>query len=119
MIFQLKTFSFSVNSCKVSDSTGEHDIYPFHSFDDGVTCVDNRINVIQTEFGPNIVFTMRTFRFVVPGTENEEQRQTVTCNLHLDPSENANQNQPARCSCYTSEECQLDPNYPFGQGREK
>ena len=109
----------SVNWCKVSDSTGDHEVYPFHSFNDGATCADNRLNVIQTDFGPDIVFTMRTFRFIISGTENKEQQQTIVCNLHLDASENQNQNQPARCTCYTSDECQLDPEYPFGEGWKK
>lgn len=47
---------------------------------------------------------------MISGTENEEQRQTVACNLHLDPSGNTNQNQPESCSCYTSEQCQ-EPGY--------
>ena len=70
----------------------------------------------QTEFGPNVVFNMRTFRFNIQGTESEIQQQTVTCNLHLDPVADVNQNPPADCSCHTEAECQLDPDYPFGRG---
>ena len=48
---------------------------------------------------------MRTFRFNSGSTRTDTQQQTVECHLHLEPTDD-NQEQGTDCSCYTIEECQ-------------
>ena len=60
---------------------------------------------MQSEFGANIEFSMRTFLFKTNGSSAEEQQQTITCNLHLDPVADVSSTEPDDCSCYTEEEC--------------
>ena len=65
-----------------------------------------RLDVVQTEFGQNIGFSMRTFRFIVPGAEAaDEQLQTISCNLHLEPAADVSTTQPIDCSCHTEADC--------------
>lgn len=65
-----------------------------------------RLDVVQTEFGQNIGFSMRTFRFIVAGADAaDEQQQTISCNLHLEPAANVATTQPTDCSCYTDADC--------------
>ena len=49
---------------------------------------------------------MRTFRFVTGETATDAQQQTISCDLHLEPSANIVQGQAVDCSCYTQQECQ-------------
>ena len=71
----------------------------------------------QTLFGKNIAFSVRTFRFT-GGQSSNDQDQIIRCELHLEPVDQVVEEQAADCSCYTSDECQLDPEFPFGEGRE-
>ena len=65
-----------------------------------------RLDVVQTEFGQNIGFSMRTFRFLVAGADAaDEQQQTISCNLHLEPAADVSTTQPSDCSCYTDDDC--------------
>ena len=48
---------------------------------------------------------MRTFRFKTGDNSNVAQQQTISCHLHLEPSENITEDQEANCSCYTEDEC--------------
>ena len=49
---------------------------------------------------------MRTFRFIVAGADAaDEQQQTISCNLHLEPAANVATTQPTDCSCYTDADC--------------
>ena len=65
-----------------------------------------RLRVVQTEFGQNIGFSMRTFRFIISGSQaTEEQQQTISCNLHLEPVANVSSTQPDDCSCHSEEAC--------------
>ena len=51
---------------------------------------------------------MRTFRFMT-GETTEEQQQTISCDLHLEASEDIQEQQAADCTCHTEQECaQLD-----------
>ena len=73
-----------LTECKVEDASGDHEVYPIHSFDDNL-CFDNgRLDVVQTQFTPNTVFTMRTFRFNIDGTDdaNSVQQQTLSWGLN-------------------------------------
>ena len=65
----------------------------------------HRLNVMQTVFGTNIEFSMRTFLFKTQGSSAEEQQQTISCNLHLDPAADASSTEPDDCSCFSAEEC--------------
>ena len=68
-----------------------------------------RLNVVQTEFGQNVSFQMRTFRFITAGSSSSEaQNQTIECNLHLDPIADVTSDQPDDCSCHTEDAC-LNP----------
>ena len=60
---------------------------------------------MQTVFGSNIEFSMRTFLFKTQGSSAEEQQQTISCNLHLDPAADVSTTEPDDCSCYSEEEC--------------
>ena len=60
---------------------------------------------MQTVFGTNIEFSMRTFLFKTQGSSAEEQQQTISCNLHLDPAADVSSAEPDDCSCYSAEEC--------------
>ena len=65
-----------------------------------------RLNVVQTEFGQNVSFEMRTFRFIIAGSsETEAQNQTIACNLHLEPVDDVSSTQPDDCSCHTEADC--------------
>ena len=60
---------------------------------------------MQTVFGANIEFSMRTFLFKTNGSSAEEQQQTISCNLHLDPAADVSSTEPDDCSCYSEDEC--------------
>ena len=61
---------------------------------------------MQTEFGQNVSFEMRTFRFIKVGTSaTEAQNQTISCDLHLDPANDVTSTQPDDCSCHTETDC--------------
>ena len=60
---------------------------------------------MQTVFGPKIAFSMRTFIFKTLGSSADEQQQTLSCNLHLDPVANVPSTQAADCSCYSEADC--------------
>ena len=60
---------------------------------------------MQTVFGENIEFSMRTFLFKTQGSSAEEQQQTISCNLHLDPAADVSSTEPDDCSCYSEDEC--------------
>ena len=67
------------------------------------------MNVVQTEFGQNVSFEMRTFRFTAAGSSaTEAQDQTIACNLHLEPLDAVASTQADDCSCHTEAEC-LNP----------
>ena len=62
--------------------------------------------MLQTVFGVNIEFSMRTFRFTSVGSVSaEEQTQTIECDLYLEPIADISEDQAADCTCYTQEEC--------------
>ena len=114
------TSIYSLTNCKVEDSSGSHEVYLIHSYDNDEVCFDNsRLNVAQTEFFPNAAFSMRTFRFNIAGSQaNEEQQQTLSCNLRLNPVNAITQDQAADCSCHTESECDrtVSRASPFGEG---
>ena len=69
------------------------------------TVIFHRLNVIQSVFGVSIEFSMRTFLFKTNGSSADEQQQTISCNLHLDPADSISSTQPDDCSCHSEEEC--------------
>jgi len=86
----------------------EHSLYPIHSFNNDQLCFDkSRLNVMQSVFGSNIEFSMRTFLFKTNGSSAEEQQQTISCNLHLDPAADVSSTEPDDCSCYSEDECSV------------
>ena len=72
-----------------------------------------RLNVVQTEFGQNVSFDMRTFRFITTDSSSTEaQDQTIACDLHLEPANDVASTQPNDCSCHTEAEC-LKPHMSY------
>ena len=69
------------------------------------TVIFDRLNVMQSVFGVSIEFSMRTFLFKTNGSSADEQQQTISCNLHLDPVADVSSTEPDDCSCYSEEEC--------------
>ena len=59
---------------------------------------------MQTVFGANIGFSMRTFHFKTERSSIEQQ-QTLACNLHLDPVDDVPSTEPGDCSCYSATQC--------------
>ena len=63
---------------------------------------------------------VRTFRFIINGSEaTEEQQQTLSCILRLDPvDDTVDSSQADDCDCYTQDECvnavnQASTNYRY------
>ena len=70
------------------------------------------MNVVQTEFGQNVSFDMRTFRFITPGSSaTDAQNQTISCDLHLEPANEVASAQPDDCSCHTEADCATQRSY--------
>ena len=70
------------------------------------------MNVVQTEFGENVSFEMRTFRFITSSSSaSEAQDQTIACNIHLDPIADVTSTQPDNCSCHTEADCAAQRTY--------
>jgi len=61
--------------------------------------------VVQTDFGKDIAFSVRTFRFTDGESSTDDQNQTVACELHLEPAADVPAEQAADCTCYSVEEC--------------
>ena len=71
------------------------------------------MNVVQTEFGQNVSFEMRTFRFITTDSSaTEAQDQTINCKLHLERANDVTSTQPNDCSCHTEAEC-LNPRMSY------
>ena len=65
-----------------------------------------RLNVSQTVFGKDIGFVVRTFRFNNgQSSSGDNQNQTISCQLHLEPADEIAAEQAADCNCYKEEEC--------------
>ena len=47
---------------------------------------------------------MRAFRFTA-GETSEEQHQRISCELHLEASDDIQQEQASDCTCYTGQDC--------------
>ena len=79
-----------------------------------------RLKVVQTKFGADIGFSMRTFWFNAATSSSTGQKQTMECNIRLDPvaamsSSQPNylqprDSQPNDCTCYTRGECSAQGN---------
>ena len=62
--------------------------------------------MVQTQFGQNVSFDMRTFRFITTDSSaTEAQDQLFTCNLYLEPVDEITSIQPEDCSCHTEADC--------------
>ena len=72
---------------------------------DSLIWILERLNFQQTTFGQEIGFRMRTFRFTTGESSTDAQQQTVSCELHLEPSADIVEEQAADCSCYTEDGC--------------
>ena len=64
-----------------------------------------RLNMVQTLFGRDIAFSVRTFRFTGGNQTSGDQEQTISCELYLEPAADVAATQPDDCSCYTENEC--------------
>ena len=64
-----------------------------------------RLKVVQTGFGSDISFSMRTFWFDAQTSSATGQNQTMECKLRLDPVAEASKTTPNDCSCHTRGEC--------------
>ena len=60
--------------------------------------------MVQTLFGKDIAFSMRTFRFS-SGQALESQNQTISCEFHLEPTDDVPEQQASDCTCYTEDGC--------------
>ena len=60
--------------------------------------------MVQTLFGKDIEFSVRTFRFS-GGQSSSNQEQIINCQLHLEPADNVSEGQAPDCTCYNAEEC--------------
>ena len=73
------------------------------------------MNVVQTKFGADIGFSLRTFWFNAETSSSTGQKQTMECNIRLDPvaavsssqpnNSQPNDSQPNDCTCHTRGEC--------------
>ena len=61
--------------------------------------------MVQTGFGSDIDFTMRTFWFNAQTSSTTGQDQTVECDLRLDAIASVSTTTPGPCSCYTETDC--------------
>ena len=62
--------------------------------------------MVQTKFGPDIGFSMRTFWFDAQTSSATGQSQTMECEIRLDPIAEVSKTQPDDCTCYTCQTCQ-------------
>ena len=61
--------------------------------------------MVQTLFGKDIAFSVRTFRFTEGQSSTDTQNQTITCELYLEPADQVSAEQASDCICYSAEEC--------------
>ena len=59
--------------------------------------------MVQTTFGKNIAFSVRTFRFA--SEQDGDQDQTITCQVHLEPVANVPEQQASGCTCFNEHDC--------------
>ena len=64
-----------------------------------------RLNVVQTLFGKDIAFSVRTFKFTTDDGTPGVQEQTISCELHLESAADVTQEQASDCTCYDEEDC--------------
>ena len=93
-----------VHTCKVLDKKIVLHTYATRSYLT-YNIIFQRLKVEQTLFGQTVGFRMRTFRFKTAETASEDQNQTITCKLHLEPTEDIVEEQAPNCSCYTVDDC--------------
>ena len=86
-------------SFHIYGSNFEYKIYHYERL-----LTQERLKVVQTAFGKDIGFSFKTFRFMDDQPSNE-QTQTISCELHLDPSDEVIEEQAAKCTCYNESEC--------------
>ena len=61
--------------------------------------------MVQTLFGRDIAFSVRTFKFTVGDETSGVQEQTISCELHLEPAAEVTQDQASDCTCYDETDC--------------
>ena len=61
--------------------------------------------MVQTAFGKDIGFSLRTFRFTDGQSSSTDQDQTISCELHLEQVADVPEEQAADCTCYSADEC--------------
>ena len=61
--------------------------------------------MVQTLFGRDIAFSVRTFRFTGGNQTSGDQEQTISCELHLEPAADVPHQQASDCTCYDVETC--------------
>ena len=60
--------------------------------------------MVETLFGKDIAFSVRTFRFTDGQSSTDDQNQTITCELYLEPADQVSE-QASDCVCYNAEQC--------------
>lgn len=60
--------------------------------------------MVQTSFGKDIEFSVRTFEFT-GGQTSGDQEQTISCELHLEPAADVLHEQASGCTCHNVENC--------------
>ena len=96
---------FRPKECRIS--SGENELFPFHSFDDSGLCLDNRLQVQVFEVAEKVHFKYRTFRFQTIKTI--DQRHEITCKLSLSTVQTITEPENIQnCTCYNNESCDSD-----------
>ena len=65
--------------------------------------------MVQTLFGKDIAFSLRTFRFIDAQSSADDQEQTITCQLYLEPADQVPEEQAADCTCFDEDDCAAEP----------
>ena len=61
--------------------------------------------MVQTLFGRDIAFSVRTFRFTGGNQTSGDQEQTISCELHLEQIADVPEEQAADCFCHNADDC--------------
>ena len=61
--------------------------------------------MVQTAFGKDIGFSLRTFRFTDGQSSSTDQDQTISCELHLESVADVPEEQAADCFCHNADDC--------------
>ena len=69
--------------------------------------------MVQTLFGKDIAFSVRTFRFTDGQSSTDDQNQTITCELYLEPADQVSPEQASESDFGTTDAGQIYLNLPL------